>query len=81
MAIHLGSTQFLYCGQRIIPTDVGYVGHWLPEESIPDEGIISLRSSPSFDGLDYRCPAKEGTLFEGSKKEFLLWYEEFNPVV
>ena len=77
MAIQLGATQFLFCDGRRIPTEVGYVGHWLREESIPDEGIISLRSSPSFDGLAYR-PAKEGTIFAGSKKEFLLWQEEFN---
>lgn len=77
MAVSLGSNQFIFVDGIRIPTRLGYVGHCLEESTIPEEGVVEVRSIPSFDGIDY-IASKLTTLFKGSKKEFLHWQEEFN---
>lgn len=76
MAISLGSNQFLFVDGVRIPTKLGYVGHGVDESAIP-EGVVEVRISASFDGIDY-VASRVATLFKGSKKEFLHWQEEFN---
>jgi hypothetical protein len=77
MAVSLGSNQFLFVDGIRIPTKLGYVGHCLEESAIPEEGIVEVRMSASFDGIDY-VAGRRAVLFKGSKKEFLRWQEEFN---
>jgi hypothetical protein len=77
MIISLGSNQFLFSNNAPIPTSVGLVGHWCKASTIPEEGVVEVRSIPSFDGIDY-APGSLTTLFRGSKAEFLRWQEEFN---
>lgn len=79
MAVSLGSNQFLFHNDVLLPSKVGLVGHFMEISTIPEEGVVELRSIPSFDGIDY-VPARDDltTLFRGSKSEFLRWQEEFN---
>ena len=77
MALSLGSNQFIFVDGMRLPTKLGYVGHVIEASAIPEEGVVEVRSSPSFDGVDY-VESKLATLFKGSKKEFLHWQEEFN---
>lgn len=78
MLVSLGSNQFLFANGVQVPTSAGMVGHWCQASEIPEEGVLEVRSIPSFDGIDYVPAANLTTLFKGSKGEFLRWQEEFN---
>ena len=75
--VELGSNQFIFSSGQPLETDLGYMGHCISVSAIPDDGVVEIRTSPSFDGIDV-VESTRATIFIGSKKEFLLWQEESN---
>ena len=74
--VELGSNQFIFSNGCPLETKLGFVGHGIDVSAIPD-GVVEIRTSPSFDGIDV-VESPIATIFKGSKKEFLDWQEESN---